>query len=87
MYSKRPISVQAKGLAKVQIWLWFDRESVWVGVEMALGQKRKKCAWQELNLRHPASEAGALSTELQAHLMSLYLSIFWQEFNSRFIRK
>lgn len=28
----------------------------------------KKRAWQESNLRHPAPETGALSTELQARL-------------------
>ncbi len=34
--------------------------------ERHIAELRKECAWQDSNLRPPAPEAGALSTELQA---------------------
>ncbi len=34
--------------------------------ERHIAELRNNCAWQDSNLRPPAPEAGALSTELQA---------------------
>ena len=54
------LSLVKNGQAKLVRWA---ADYTW---ERHIAELRNKCAWQDSNLRPPAPEAGALSTELQA---------------------